>query len=71
MNGIEGAWPGDEGKRRMRSAFERALDELDSRLDASGAPELITELLRATPAHRRRSCCARPALSHAEAAARA
>ena len=36
MNGIEGAWLTDDEKRRMRSEFERELDELDSRLDAAG-----------------------------------
>jgi adenosine deaminase len=36
MNGIEGAWLDDDEKRRMRSAFERELDELDGRLAASG-----------------------------------
>jgi hypothetical protein len=33
MNGIDGAWLDDDEKRRMRSAFERELDELDSQLD--------------------------------------
>ena len=36
MNGIDGAWLTDDEKRRMRSEFERELDELDSRLDAAG-----------------------------------
>jgi adenosine deaminase len=37
MNGIEGAWLTDDEKRRMRSEFERELDELDSRLDTAGS----------------------------------
>ena len=36
MNGIEGAWLTDDEKRRMRSEFERKLDELDRRLDTAG-----------------------------------
>ncbi len=36
MNGIEGAWLTDEEKRRMRSEFERELDELNRRLDTAG-----------------------------------
>jgi hypothetical protein len=36
MNGIEGAWLTGDEKRRMRSEFERELDELDSRLDRAG-----------------------------------
>jgi adenosine deaminase len=35
VNGIEGAWLDDGGKRRMRSSFEQELDELDSQLDKS------------------------------------
>ena len=35
MNGIDGAWLDDDEKRRMRSVFERELDELDSQLDTS------------------------------------
>jgi adenosine deaminase len=37
MNGIDGAWLDDDEKRRMRSEFERELDELDGQLDESGA----------------------------------
>jgi len=37
MNGIEGAWLDDDEKRRMRSTFERELDELDRQLDTSGS----------------------------------
>jgi hypothetical protein len=36
MNGIDGAWLDDGEKRRMRSAFERELDELDRQIDVSG-----------------------------------
>ncbi len=37
MNGIDGAWLDDDEKRRMRTEFERELDELDRELDGSGA----------------------------------
>jgi adenosine deaminase len=37
MNGIDGAWLDDEEKGRMRTAFERELDELDRGLATTSA----------------------------------
>jgi len=37
MNGIEGAWLDDDEKRRMRTDFERELDELDRQVETPGA----------------------------------